>query len=132
LIRDSSGRGGSDARRTRRELIARRDLSATAKRVLGRLFGKMELRFTRNRCYSSLNGQTDSAAYAVVAKDASSVAIVSPDLATGKDSVRHIHFVGDSHFWINVGTGVFREFFQRVQPDRRSQPTLRANVKRHG
>ena len=36
----------SDARRTRLELAARRDIPARSRPSLARLFGKMELRFT--------------------------------------------------------------------------------------
>jgi hypothetical protein len=56
----------------------------------------------------------------VVAKDASSAVILSGDTLT------QIHFV-DSHFWILVGTGAFREFFKRIDvPKRRaaSQSTV--------
>ena len=76
---------------------------------------------------SGLNGSVESASYNVVAKDASTVAIVSSDILTGKQVVQHIHFVGDTQFWISVGTGVFREFFKRVTPSNTAlQPTSRA------
>jgi len=55
----------------------------------------------------------DSRAYKVVAKDSSSVATVVDNEILGQRSISHIHFV-DGHFWINVGTGLFREFFRRV------------------
>jgi hypothetical protein len=55
-----------------------------------------------------LHGHTESAVYKVVAKDDSSLAIVSD----GK--IIHIHFEG-TQFWIVVGTGRFREYFRRVK-----------------
>ena len=73
------GRWRSDARRTGRDLAARGDISARRKAELRRLIGKLELRYTRNRCYSTLNGHTESFPYRVVAEDPSSVAIVSDD-----------------------------------------------------
>jgi hypothetical protein len=106
----------SDAHRTKLELRARRDTSPRGRRTLGALFGKLELRFTRTRCLSTLKGIVESTPYVVVAKDASTVAIVSPDFLTGKKVIQHVHFVGDAQFWINLGTGVFREFFKRVTP----------------
>ena len=46
--------------------------------------------------------------YQVIGKDDSSVAIFS------NGTITHIHFE-KSGFWINVGTGLFREFFRRVE-----------------
>ena len=100
------GRWRSDAARTRRELHARMDIRAESKRHLSKLFGKLELRFTKTRCYSTLHGHTESALYTVAAKDDSSLAIVSGGRIT------HIHFEG-TRFWIVVGVGKFREYFRR-------------------
>jgi hypothetical protein len=104
----------SDARRTRRDLRARRDIGPKTQRVLSRLFGRLELRYTRTRCHSTLDGSTFIAPYVVVAKDASSVAIVSRDVL-GEEAISHVHFEG-SRFWVPVGRGLFREFFKRVEP----------------
>jgi hypothetical protein len=108
------GRWRSDAKRTGRELAARRDISARQKAGLRRLFGKLELRYTRNRCYATLSGRTEHFPYSVVAKDSSSVAIVSYDALLEQPKISHFHFDG-SHMWVAVGTGRFREFFKRVQ-----------------
>jgi hypothetical protein len=119
----------SDAPRTLKELAARRDFAPDQRRGLSRLFGKLELRFTKTRCFSTLDGHTESAPYTVVAKDSSSVATVSPDLLTGTPGISHIHFEG-SRFWIHVGTGALREFFKRLGPPNRAlQPTSRARKK---
>jgi len=104
----------SDARRTLRDLRARRDISLKTQRAIGGIFGKLELRFTRTRCYSSIDGSTSSTPYVVVAMDSSSVATVSRDLLLGEDTISHMHFEG-SRFWIHVGRGLFREFFKRVE-----------------
>ena len=77
------------------------------------MFGTLELKYTRTRCYATLNGQTDVSPYIVVAKDRSSVAIVSDGVLGTGPVITHIHFEG-RRFWINVGTGLFREFFRRT------------------
>ena len=111
----------SDARRTGRDLAARADIPAQQKARLRRLFGKLELRYTRNRCHSTLSGHTESFPYSVVAKDYSSVAIVSHDALLEQPVISHLHFDG-SHMWVAVGTGLFREFFKRVQAPKRQLP----------
>ncbi|SRR6266567_2092994 len=102
----------SDARRTAREIAARKDIPASRKRKLVSLFGKLELRYTRTRCYATLNGQTKAVRYKVVAKDSTSVAIVSDDPFGYGPVISHIHFDGP-YFWVNIGNGRLREFFKR-------------------
>ena len=98
-----------------RDIRARRDTPTKRVRKLAPLFGRLELTFTRTRCHSRLNGDSESRAYKVVAKDSFSVATVVDDELLGHPSISHIHFV-DGYFWITVGTGAFREFFRRVGP----------------
>ena len=100
------GRWQSNGPKTRREIAARRDLTLTP--AFGRLFGKLELRFTRTRCYITLKGQTRFQRYVVLAKNATSVATLSDG------EISHIHFEG-SGFWIAAGNGKIREFFRRVK-----------------
>jgi len=57
--------------------------------------------------------------YLVLAKDTSSVAILSCDSIAG-EQIHHIHFEG-SHYWILLGSGKVREFFKRVRPKTRTQ-----------
>lgn len=102
----------SDARRTAREIAARRDISAGKKARLRRLFGKLELRYTSSRCYSRFGDRVTVNRYTVVAKDARSVALVMSNPFAGNRIV-HIHFEGD-HYWIILGSGRVREFFRRV------------------
>jgi hypothetical protein len=116
----------SDAKRTGRELAARRDIPARSRNGLRRLFGKLELRYTRTRCYATLDGNTESSSYSVIAKDSSSVAIVSYEPWLDAEVISHLHFDG-SHVWVAVGTGLFREFFKRVRPsDQRPNRTAAA------
>jgi hypothetical protein len=102
----------SDARRTAREIAAWKDIPPRRRKKLVKLFGKLELRYTRTRCYATLNGQTEVLRYKVVAKDSGSVAIVSDDPLGGEPLISHVHFDGP-HFWINIGNGRLREFFKR-------------------
>ena len=74
-----------------------------------RLFGKLELRYTRTRCHAQLGDFVSVRRYKVIAKDASSVAIVSLNRVPGP-KIFHIHFEGD-HYWICVGR--IREYFKR-------------------
>jgi len=68
----------------------------------------MELRFTRSRCYSTIDEDTHASRYTVLAKDADSVVLLS------EGRIAHIHFER-ARFWILVGSGTFREFFQRLE-----------------
>jgi hypothetical protein len=102
----------SDAGRTAREIAAWKDIPAHRSKKLITLFGKLEPRYTRTRCYATLNGQTEVLRYKVVAKDSGSVALVSDDPIGGRPVASHVHFDGP-HFWINIGNGRLREFFKR-------------------
>lgn len=108
---------------TRKELEARADISASAKRQLSKMFGKLELRFTKSRCYAALSGQTFVTAYQIVAKDDTSLAIVS------EGHISHIHFEG-TRFWVLIGSGTLREHFRRIRTPRiaasRKRPLARA------
>jgi hypothetical protein len=104
----------SDARRTAREIAARKDIGASSR--LKKLFGRLELKYTRTRCYATFDGHMEVLRYKVVAKDSNSVVIVSEppaDSPLGGDPVlTHIHFEGP-HYWINLPAGPLREFFRR-------------------
>jgi hypothetical protein len=104
----------SDASRTWKDLSARRDIPARSKRALRTLFGRLELRYTRTKCYATLEEELEVVSYAVVARDADSVAIVTDDPLMGK-TISHLHFDGDDRLWVTVGSGIFREFFKRVR-----------------
>ena len=115
------GRWRSDRERTATELAARTDIPDDKKRKLSSLFGKLELRYTRWRCYSTFDGTTDWAWYRVVAKDDDSVVLVSRWVikmeGRSVGSVRnlcHIHFEDDSYYWMTLGSSNVREFFRRV------------------
>ncbi len=101
----------SDRRRTGREISVRRDIPALKARRLRRLFGTLELRYTKTRCWASLGQDVQVTPYKVVAKDASSAALVFVDALTGAEKISHVHFEGE-HYWISLG-GI-REYFRRI------------------
>ena len=43
----------SDAKRSRREIDARRDIPAKSKKMLRGLVGQLQLRYTRTACYAT-------------------------------------------------------------------------------
>jgi hypothetical protein len=107
----------SDGRRTAKEIAARRDIPTSKKAKLRRVFGKLEVRYTRSRCYSRLGKRVSVNRYTVVAKDACSAALVAHHPIAGKQII-HIHFEGD-HYWITLGSGRMREFFKRMSPKKK-------------
>jgi len=113
----------SDKRKTALEITARRDIPAD-QRLLS-IFGKLELRYTRTRCYSTLDGNTEVGRYRVVAKNSSSAVTVGTSSLTGEEFIYHIHFEG-RYYWISLGK--FREYFRRVKEpsNTRMQPTRAA------
>ncbi len=115
----------SDARKTSRDIASRRDLTPEKNRKkykkLLSLFGKLELRYTRTHYHSRFGSHNDVAAYIVVAKDESSVAIVSRNPLAGEEEISHIHFEG-KHYWVYLGSGGLREFFKRVSTKTRRAP----------
>jgi hypothetical protein len=107
----------SDARKTALEIAARRDLRLAKNKKLLSLFGKLELRYTKNLCYSRFKDHESVSAYKVVAKDDYSVALVTVNPIAGKQIV-HIHYDGN-HYWVPLGSSGLRELFKRVKPQRR-------------
>ena len=73
--------------------------------------GKLELRYTRKRCYTRLGDEITLMRYSVVARDESSVAIVTVGPILGRQIV-HIHFDGE-YYWVCLGK--IREYFKQVQ-----------------
>ncbi|HZS26551.1 MAG TPA: hypothetical protein VFB76_04930 [Candidatus Angelobacter sp.] len=102
----------SDARRTGKEIDSWRDIPVRRKRKLKALFGKLQLRFTRTRCYASLNGVNWVHRYKVLAKDETGVAILTEEPDT-HPRISHIYFES-IYFWIHIGNGRLREFFRRM------------------
>jgi len=101
----------SDRNRTGREIAARRDISRSQGRRLRQLFGALELRFTRTRCYTSFKGEVKANAYRVVAKDSASVIVAYLDPESGEETLYQLHFEG-RHYWMCLGA--IREYFRKT------------------
>jgi hypothetical protein len=107
----------SDRRRTLQELQKRQRLSRKSKRALESVFGKLRLRVTRTRCYSTYEGVTDALPYRVVAKNSDGALVVGrslPDWLTTEDQIQHVRFVNADLYWVCLG-GI-HEYFRRVKP----------------
>ena len=107
----------SDRRRTMKDLESGRRIPAIRKKKLEVFFGRLRLRITRSRCYSTLEGVTDSHPYRVVAKNSEGVVVVGrslPEWITSEEQIQHIHFVTPNLYWVLAG-GTIREYFRRTQ-----------------
>jgi len=80
-------------------------------RLFASIFGKLKIRFTKERAYSEFRGDREVTKYRVLASDGDSVAVLYRVEALGKPRIQHIHFEG-SRYWISIGP--HREFFRRV------------------
>ncbi len=105
----------SDRRRTLKELRFRPGLARKHREYLRASFGHLRLRYTRSRIHGVLREFSFTQPYEVLASDAVSVAIRSHYKITDEWLITHIHFHGDSHFWISFG--YIREWFRRVKDD---------------
>jgi hypothetical protein len=108
----------SDARKTALEIAARRDLRLPKNKKLLGLFGKLELRYIKQLCFSRFKDHESVSAYKVVAKDDYSVALVMVNPIAGKQIV-HIHYDGN-YYWVPLGSSGLREFFKRVKSKKRA------------
>ncbi len=102
----------SDVRKTMAKIRARRDVSGKSRAILRRMFGKLELRYTRVRVHTLFEGTRDAGPYTVVAKDADSVVLRVHDTLLKRDKLLHLVFEG-RYYWICLGH--FREYFKRVK-----------------
>ena len=79
-------------------------------RLFGSMFGKLRIRFTKERVYSEFKGSREVTNYRVLASDADSVAVLYRNGFLGKPGIQHIHFEG-RRYWVSIGP--HREFFRR-------------------
>ncbi len=108
----------SDRRRTFKDWIWPPRTSAKARKRLSKqlstIFGHLVLRYTRTRAHADFKGTTSSHKYEILGVDSNSVAIMTWDTVLDEESIYHIHFEGDRHYWITLGRQ--REWFRRVDP----------------
>ncbi len=111
-----TGRWRSDAQLTLAEWPFPAEATAEQREAVCRMFGKLELSYSRWRYRATFEGQDLAGWYRVLAKDRSSVIIESwqSGPAVGpRRNLFHIHFSGD-HYWITLGESNTREFFRRI------------------
>jgi hypothetical protein len=93
------------------------------------MFGRLTIRFTRTKCYTTFNGETEAGPLRIAAKDTRGVVILTRSSLTGGDSISHIHFEErpnggmPRYYWISLGQS--REYFRRV-----NRPSARYKSKR--
>ncbi len=105
----------SDLRKTSQEARDRCRIPAAKRKKFKLLFGKLRVRFTRTRAYMEFQGRKWVEPYRVVAKDASSVAILAPGLWDEDElEIYHIHFEG-RYYWIWPAVANFPEYFRRIE-----------------
>jgi hypothetical protein len=106
----------SDGRRTIGDLEKRRKLSAKGRKAMNAIFGKLRLRYTRSRCYSTLDGNTDALPYRVLATNSEGAVLIGrslPEWLTAEEQIQHVRFVSDNLYWVCLG-GI-HEYFRRVK-----------------
>ena len=52
--------------------------------------------------------------YRVLASDADSVTVAFTDTLSCEETTKRLHFVGPNRYWIPLGSGGGREYFDRV------------------
>ena len=103
----------SDKRQTFKEWLWRPGTPAGRKRKLKNLFGKLKVRFTRQRIQMTLPGWKYVGPYEVLGSDSDSVAIQYWDTLLEIPRIHHLHFV-KRWYWVTFGNGRYREWFKRV------------------
>ena len=122
----------SDARRTIGDLEKRRTLPAKSRKAMKAIFGRLRLRYTRSRCYSTLDLNTDALPYRVLATNSEGAVLTGrslPEWLTPEEQIQHVRFVSDNLYWVCIG-GI-HEYFRRVKTpsNKRMQLTRSATAK---
>src|SRR5512143_1919593 len=110
------GRWRSDRERTMSEWPFSPDTSLEKRERVAQIFGRLELNYGRWRCTATFDGHTTTGWYRVLAKDATSVMIVSrgrSPVVGYQRSLFHMHFTGE-HYWVTLGETNTREYFRRA------------------
>jgi hypothetical protein len=102
----------SDRRRSLKDWIWKPHASAEQRKRVADIFGHLVIRFARQKMHTDFKGERYSRIYSVLASDQDSVAILHGSSLLDGQSIQHIHFVGDRHYWIALGRG--REWFKKI------------------
>ena len=105
----------SDLRKTKQAAREWHELPEAKTKHLKRLFGKVRIRYTRTRIYWEGFGEKFVDRYQVVAKDATSVAILAPGIIDeDEQEIGHIHFEG-KYYWVWPDLASYPEYFKRIE-----------------
>jgi hypothetical protein len=104
----------SDRRRTITDWHWQKRVTAKQKHRLAKFFGRLKVRYTRNRIYTEFEDYRDVKDYRVIGQDSESVAIVYWESLREEEVITQIHFEGH-HYWINIWGNGNREWFRRIQ-----------------
>jgi len=106
----------TDRGRTVAEWRFSKRLTPQKRRKFLAIFGKLRVTYTRTRIRGIYEDYRFTQRYEVVAMDSDSVAIRYEDTqVTGQWRIQHVHFEGQTHYWIALGRN--REWFRRVKDD---------------
>ena len=105
----------SDRRRTVKDWVWPPRASAARRKRVGDIFGHLTIRFTRQKIHTAFKGERSAGNYEILGSDADSVAIMHWNPLFERQTIQHIHFVGERHYWIAIGRQ--REWFRRVDDD---------------
>lgn len=123
----------SDRRRTTLELSKRGRVSQKSRQRLASVFGKLRMRVTRTRCYSTLNGVTEVLPYHVVASNSEGAVVVGrslPEWFTVEEQIQHVRFVSPDLYWVCLG-GI-HEYFRRIKAPSNEERTRSAPARNRG
>lgn len=104
----------SDRRMTFREYRPRRPLTPEKLKKLKSLFGKLVIRWGYRKVETELTGYRDKGEYKILGVDSDGVVVQIYCKLYEEERLTHIHFEGD-RYWISLGNGGLREYFQRVR-----------------
>jgi hypothetical protein len=103
----------SDRRRSLRHYKSATRKIPPRHRKFRAIFGKLKVRWTRQRCYTEFMGSKSWGKYEIVASDSTSV-VVRTLIADDEPTLQQIHFEGPDTYWVGCA-GMLCEYFQRLK-----------------
>jgi hypothetical protein len=103
----------SDRRRTMQDWVWPQGTRNERRNRFSEVFGRLTIRYTRQKIHFDLNGRKDSQAYEVLGSDANSVAILHNQGGAEGGIILHIQFEWKDLYWVPLGHN--REYFKRVK-----------------
>lgn len=105
----------SDRRKTFQNFVPWPGLKGKRFQRFKGIFGRLKLKYTRNRIYHELGDYRHNTRYRVLACDPESVAILTEDAQSRSTIISHIHFYRN-YYWIAFGgKRQMFEYFNRIK-----------------